>query len=68
MREPVVLTVSRIRQELFLAGGLGTSQKGGGALPGQLFHQAAATMLDPESPAFWERVLVPGSIDGRVLA
>lgn len=68
MREPAVLTVSHIRQELFLAAKNGAPQKGGGAIPGRLFHQAAAAMLDADSPAFWERVLVPGNINGRVLA
>ncbi len=66
--QPVALTVSRIRQELYLAAGASTSERGGGALVGTLFHQAAAAILDSDSACYWERVLVGGHLDGAVLA
>ena len=69
MHEPRTLTVSEIRQQIYLAPGSPESPKAGnGALLGRLFHRFAAAVLDPDSPAFWQRVLLPSQLDGKLLA
>jgi len=64
MPEPVVLTVSQARQAIYLARDRQQSAGPCGAILGRLFHDAAASLLDPGHPAHWERTLANGTSAG----
>lgn len=57
--DPVVVTVSQLRQRIFEAVGHTTPAHGSQA--GTLFHKAAAAVLDPHHPAHWEQIVTNDS-------
>lgn len=51
----VRLTVSQLRQEVYKVSG--RPSQGAGSMAGQIFHQAVASLMNEEAPAYWKRVL-----------
>src|SRR5580700_5804117 len=58
---PVVVTVSRIRQELYRAAATDAAAAGQPttALLGRIFHESFAVLMGPDSDRSWNRVLRP---------
>src|SRR5262249_9915763 len=63
--DPIVITVSRIRQELHRAAASGGSANGQPttALLGRIFHESFAALMAPDSQSGWRRILVPGDLN-----
>lgn len=63
---PVVITVSRIRQEFQRAAGAPDRAESGQpttALLGRIFHESFAELMSPGSEDSWRRALLPGGLD-----
>ena len=64
-RSPVVISVSKIRQELHRAAGCDAAVNGEPttALLGRIFHESFAALMSDQPGAGWRRALMPGDLE-----